>query len=230
MDNNSAILLFIKSPEKGKVKTRLAKVIGEDAALDIYKCLVTDTLETLKAGPFALDICFYPPDSGEIVESWLGNEYTYVQQHGRDIGERMKNAFIQIFSDGVAKVLLIGSDIPDMTISSINEAVEALDTRDAVIGPTPDGGYYLIGFNRSTFLPDIFQGIAWSTGSVFYQTMQILKKSAVSVHVLTRLMDIDTFDDLLSLFVRNPDTDYKGALTMSFIRNNKTIKELIGNR
>ncbi len=200
MSDRSAILLFIKSPEKGKVKSRLAKAIGEDAALDVYKCLVFHTLENLKAGNYIFRLCFYPPDSGAIIKSWLGNTYYCAPQHGRDLGERMKNAFVQAFSDSVEKVLVIGSDIPDLSISLIDEAFNALDTCDAVIGPSRDGGYYLIGFSSASFLPDIFQGIEWSTGSVFYQTMKIFGKSGHRVHVLTELRDVDTFDDLLALF------------------------------
>ncbi len=200
MSDRSAVLLFIKSPEKGKVKSRLAKTIGEDAALDVYKCLVYSTLENVKAGNHLFRLCFYPPDSGAIIKNWLGDTYYYAPQHGGDLGERMKNAFVQAFSDGVKKVLVIGSDIPDLSISLIDEAFNALDTGDAVIGPAHDGGYYLIGFNRASFLPDIFQGIAWSTGSVFNQTMKVFGKSDLTVHVLTELSDVDTFEDLLSLF------------------------------
>jgi len=199
MSDRSAVLLFIKSPEKGKVKSRLAKTIGEDSALDVYKGLVYNTLENLRDGNYLFRLCFYPPDSGTIIKNWLGNTYCYTPQNGKDLGERMKNAFVQAFSDGVEKVLLIGSDIPDMSISLINDAVKALDTNDAVIGPAQDGGYYLIGFNSASFLPDIFREIAWSTDSVFYQTMKVFGKSGLKVHVLRVLSDVDTFDDLLSL-------------------------------
>ncbi|HXW69332.1 MAG TPA: TIGR04282 family arsenosugar biosynthesis glycosyltransferase [Dissulfurispiraceae bacterium] len=200
MPDRSAILLFIKSPEKGKVKSRLAKTIGEDAALDAYKCLVNCTLENLKAGCYLLKLYFYPPDSGAIIKSWLGNAYYYAPQQGTGLGDRMKSAFVQAFSEGLEKVLVIGSDIPDLSIPLIDEAFVALDTSDAVIGPANDGGYYLIGFNRGNFLPDIFQGIEWSTDSVFNQTMKVFGKSSLKVHVLTELTDVDTYEDLLSVF------------------------------
>jgi rSAM/selenodomain-associated transferase 1 len=200
MSDRSAVLLFIKSPEKGKVKSRLAKAIGEDAALDVYKCLVCHTLENLKGGNYLFRLCFYPPDSSAVIKEWLGDTHYYAPQHGRDLGERMKNAFVQAFSDGIEKVLLLGSDIPELSISLVDEAFNALDTGDAVLGPALDGGYYLIGFRRASFLPDIFQGIAWSTDSVFYQTMRVFEKSGLMVHVLKVLSDVDTFQDLLSLF------------------------------
>ncbi len=190
------VLLFIKSPEKGKVKSRLAKTIGEEAALEVFKRLACDTLEKLRDGNYLFKLCFYPPDSGAIIKDWLGDSFCYAPQQGRDLGERMRGAFVEAFSDGPEKVLLVGSDIPDLSISLINEAFEALDTSNAVIGPARDGGYYLIGFNRASFLPEIFQGIAWSTDSVFYQTMKIFGKSGLTVHSLRVLSDVDTFDDL----------------------------------
>jgi rSAM/selenodomain-associated transferase 1 len=196
MNDSSVVLLFIKSPEKGKVKSRLAKEIGEDMALDVYKYLVRDTLETLQTSEYAFRLYFYPPDSEASVKNWLGCAYSYVPQHGRDLGERMRNAFAQEFSEGRDKVVLIGSDIPGLSASLINEAFTALVTSDAVIGPANDGGYYLIGFNSCSFWPDIFRGIVWSTDSVYYETMNIFDKSGLSVYVLAGLTDVDTYEDL----------------------------------
>jgi glycosyltransferase A (GT-A) superfamily protein (DUF2064 family) len=94
------------------------------------------------------------------------------------------------------KVLLIGADIPDLSIPLIDEALNALNTNDAVIGPADDGGCYLIGFNRDAFLPGIFQGIAWSTDSVYHKTMNFFAESGLRVHVLAVLKDVDTLEDL----------------------------------
>jgi len=203
MHDRSLVLLFIKAPEKGKVKSRLSKVLGEDLALAIYKGLVQDILGTLDSGKYFFRLCFYPASSWQIVKEWLGNTYLYSPQQGNDLGERMENAMSRAFSDGMEKVLVIGSDVPELTGRIIAEAFNALDTNDAVLGPAFDGGYYLIGFNKSTFLPDIFHGIEWSTASVFSQTMGILKKSGHGVHILTKLTDIDTFEDLQSFLAKN---------------------------
>ena len=205
MRDLSLVLLFIKAPEKGTVKSRLSKKIGEDAALDIYKCLVQDTLKTLDSCQYPFRVIFWPPHSGGIVKDWLGEAYSYLPQQGEDLGERMKNALIQAFAGNLEKVLVIGSDIPDLTASLISGAFDALDNCDAVIGPSVDGGYYLIGFNRDSFLPDVFHGMAWGTESVFNQTMDVLKMSGLRVHVLKELMDIDTFDDLLLWSSKGPD-------------------------
>lgn len=203
MHDRSLVLLFIKAPEKGKVKSRLSKVLGEDLALAIYKALVRDILETLDSGKYSFRPCFYPAGSGQIVKEWLGNTYSYSPQQGNDLGERMRNAIARAFSDGMEKVIVIGSDIPELTGRIISEAFDALDTNDAVLGPAFDGGYYLIGFKRETFLPAVFHGIEWGAASVFSQTMEVLERSGLGVHVLTELTDIDTFEDLQSFLRKN---------------------------
>jgi len=199
MRDRSLVLLFLKSPEKGRVKSRLAKVIGEDRALEIYKRLVCDTLDKLDSNDKHFKICFYPPESDEVVRDWLGDSYSYRPQYGNDLGERMHNAFVEAFSTGREKVLLIGSDIPGLSVSLIDEAFISLDSNGAAIGPANDGGYYLIGFNRPAFLPGIFQGIEWGTDSVYLHTMDVLKRKGTGVHVLKMLTDVDTYEDLLSL-------------------------------
>ena len=130
----------------------------------------------------------------------------------------MENAFAHLFSSGFERGLLIGSDIPDLPHELIEEAFSALDEKDAVIGPASDGGYFLIGFRHSTFLRDIFRGIAWSTGSVYRETMEIFEKAGYRVHVLHEWSDVDTIDDLRSLYRRNRNTSFRDSLTMSCCR------------
>lgn len=197
MHERSAVLLFIKSPEKGRVKSRLSKAIGEDAALDIYKSLVCRTVDKLRESNYLFTLCFYPPGSGAIVRNWLGDTYRYEPQTGSDLGERMKNAFIRSFSTGMEKVVLIGSDIPGLSVSLIDQALVALDTRGAAIGPANDGGYYLIGFNDDAFLTEIFEAIEWGTDSVYCRTMSVFKEKGIDVHVLPLLTDVDTYEDLV---------------------------------
>lgn len=219
--DNESILVFIKSPEKEKVKSRLASVIGEERALTLYKSFVLDIIDTLKRGNYPLRIFFYPPDSREVLENWIGNNCDYISQRGDDLGERMKNAFVQSFSEGLQRVVLIGSDIPDLTLTLVDEAFGSLDNHDAVIGPASDGGYYLIGFKKSTFLPDIFNGITWSSNSVFLKTMKVFNETGRGVHILPEWRDVDTMDDLRSLLGRNIGTDFRNSRTMSYLMINK---------
>jgi glycosyltransferase A (GT-A) superfamily protein (DUF2064 family) len=113
----------------------------------------------------------------------------------------------------------VGSDSPDLADTIINDAFELIDC-DAVIGPAFDGGYYLIGFKRSTFLPEIFEGIPWSTDIVFESTIEILEKYNYKIHVLPEWRDIDRLNDLAALVDRNRETEFANSRTMSFIWNN----------
>jgi rSAM/selenodomain-associated transferase 1 len=189
----------MKNPERGKVKSRLAAAIGEDLAVSVYKNLVKGMLSTLKAGAFPLYVCFYPKDAQKPLTNWLGARYRYIPQKGKDLGERMKNGFMEAFSMGHKRVVLIGSDIPDLSLELIVEAFTSLKKKDAVIGPALDGGYYLIGFKEEAFSPRVFDGMAWGTDRVFDETMQALKKLRRTVHILPYQRDIDTVEDLRNL-------------------------------
>jgi rSAM/selenodomain-associated transferase 1 len=197
--NDRCLLFFVKYPEKGKVKSRLAAVIGDDSAVSLYKTLVAQMLSTLKEGTFPLYICFFPKNAQKPIENWLGREYRYIPQNGKDLGERMRNGFLKAFTNGFKRVLLIGSDIPDLPLKSIEEAFVSLERKDVVIGPAFDGGYYLIGFNQSTFSPQVFEGIAWGTKNVFGETMKKLKRFRRVVYTLSYQRDIDTAEDLKRL-------------------------------
>jgi len=197
--DDRCLLFFVKYPEKGKVKSRLAAVIGDDSAAGVYKNLVAQMLSTVKEGSFPLYICFFPKNAQKPIKNWLGREYRYIPQNGKDLGERMRNGFIDGFAMGYKRVVLIGSDIPDLPMKSIEEAFKSLKEMDAVIGPAYDGGYYLIGFKDKTFSPQVFEGIAWETKNVFDETMKKLKRFRRTVHTLPYQRDIDTVDDLKHL-------------------------------
>ena len=104
--------MFVKSAERGMVKSRLAASVGEDVALDLYKCFVSDLMEMLEQGGYPLEMFFYPPDARQEVVRWLGDEHTLVPQMGNDLGDRMENAFKEVFFQGFDRALLIGSDSP----------------------------------------------------------------------------------------------------------------------
>jgi rSAM/selenodomain-associated transferase 1 len=211
------ILVFVKLPEAGKVKARLSEDLDENTACSLYKVFVLDLLDTLKKGHYIVRICFYPPGAEEKLSDWLGKDLFYIPQTGKDLGARMENAFIDIFSQGYSEVLLIGSDLPDLPGRIIEEAFEGLKSNGAVVGPAFDGGYYLIGFRKDTFLPEIFQGIHWGTNTVFAKTMEMFKRSDYRVHVLTKWWDVDGIADLKALFERNRHTEFLGSRTMIFL-------------
>lgn len=217
MADQLLIILFVKVPAGSQVKTRLAAALGEDAAHELYHRFVQDILDTLQQTGVPVMICYYPPDSRNAVAAWLGPGQPYLPQEGRDVGERMENAFRQAFTRDFSRVVLIGSDIPDLPAPLINEALEALRMHDAVIGPARDGGYYLIGFRNDTFFPGVFSGIAWSTGTVFRSTMQAFGKAGQRVHELPLWQDVDTIEDLKDLAARSRRSAFSSSRTMSFL-------------
>jgi rSAM/selenodomain-associated transferase 1 len=211
------LIVFVKSPEAGGVKSRLAADIGEEKARRLYMHFVEDLLDSLDKGDFRLKIFFHPPDQQNVVAKWLGHRRHYEPQQGNDLGERMKNAFEKCFSDGFESVILVGGDIPDMTGEIVNEGFADLKSSDAVIGPSHDGGYYLIGFRSGTFVPDVFTGISWGTGGVMKSTRDILEDKGVRLSFLPLWRDIDTCEDLVALIERHRNTPFAKSRTIRFV-------------
>jgi uncharacterized protein len=219
IDDTRCLLLFVKYPDRGKVKSRLSKEFGEDTVLPLYEAFVLDVLETVNKAKYRFKICFHPPSAREKIVSWLGKSYVYMPQNGSDLGEKMKNAFASAFSEGFEKVMLVGSDIPDLPKEIFDQAFAS--DGEAVIGPATDGGYYLIGFQRDTFLPHIFEGMQWSTASVFGRTMEIFRKHSVKVHILPQWRDVDTPEDLRAFYERNRNTAFMHSRTIGLIKRMK---------
>lgn len=216
--DNNCILMFVKSPTAGQVKTRLAAEIGEDAAVGLYRAFVEDMLATVEKLDATFRLCFYPPEAKSLFLEWLGEQHSYIPQTGDDLGGRLKNAFADAFEQGFSKVFAIGSDSPDLPESFLRQAFEELDSHDAVVGPSSDGGYYLIGFSARSFAPEAFDGIAWSTSAVFAQTRMKLKTRGLNVHLLPQWHDVDTRSDLDGLVARNENTSFGSSRTSTFIR------------
>lgn len=223
MSVKSIILLFIKAPVKGRVKSRLASAIGDEAALELYQNFILDIVDTVKKTGYPFRICYYPPDAGAEVSSWLAGQYHLMPQQGGDLGVRMENAFIRCFSEGFERAILIGSDLPDLTPAVLQEAMASLAENDVVIGPASDGGYYLIGFHKHTFMPRAFHGISWSTGTVFQETMAILQSSALAVHQAPKWNDVDTMEDLRAFYKRSKDPEFDKSRTMTYLINNEAL-------
>jgi rSAM/selenodomain-associated transferase 1 len=196
------IQLFMKAPRAGRVKTRLAAGVGDALALELYMAFVEDMLATCRSTAYPLKLMVDDSKGLEAVKSWLGNDLVYGLQEGDDLGERMANAFRAVFDEGCGQALLIGSDIPDLPEEAIREGFRALESRDAVIGPSRDGGYYLIGFRSEGFRSAVFEGVEWSSPSVFSQTRRLLAESGLSCKILPVWDDVDTFENLQRLFSR----------------------------
>ena len=195
MKNKNLLLIFTKNPELGKCKTRLAKSIGDEAALSIYKHLLQHTARVSQQINSDKQV-FY---SKEIIQEddFDSNLFQKKLQQGKDLGIRMSNAFAEAFQEGYQKVIIIGSDLYDLHSETIEEAFQNLDTHEVVIGPAKDGGYYLLGMK--SFIPEIFQQKKWSTATVLQDTLADLKSKKVTL--LATKNDIDTFEDIKGISV-----------------------------
>lgn len=185
----NALIYFIKAPIAGKVKTRLAKSIGDEKATAFYRYCV-EKLLALKA-PLACDIFIAYDDMNEAIP--LPSCHLFLQTKG-DLGQRMGDAFAHVFSLGYQRVILAGSDIPQIDEAILENSFELLSNSDALLSPTMDGGYYLIGFHAATFTCKAFEGIIYSQNDVFDKTLTQLKPLHVGQGKMLR--DIDTIDDL----------------------------------
>lgn len=200
--HRQCVLVFLKVPQKVRVKTRLAQVLDRTTVEALYQNFVCDLLDLLERGRRNVVLCFFPGHAQQQVREWLGNGYPLLPQRGNHLGERMANAFRDAFDSGFERVLLMGTDFPDLPADIIDEAFGRLPACDAVIGPAQDGGYYLIGFNSNTFVPSIFDDMAWGSATVFKNTLAVFEKNGSAFHVLPAWRDIDTYEDLL-LFAAN---------------------------
>ena len=216
-EDPSPVLLFVKAPVRGRVKSRLASALGEDAALELYESFVRDILATIDAGGHDCTVCVHPPDARERVAEWLGRHRRCLPQRGDDLGSRMEHAFRDAFAAGASRAVLIGSDIPDLPGQVFTEAFAALQDHDAVIGPAADGGYYLIGFRSDAFRPEVFRDIAWSTDRVFRDTRDQFTRIGSRVFVLRQWQDVDTIEDIRSLQRRASGTSFERSPSMTVI-------------
>ncbi len=192
-------IVFVKVPKIGQVKSRLTTHLDERSVLKLYKSFAADVIEAVKQQVDLLKICYHPAKEEPLIKEWLGNTFEYEPQSGRHLGERMKNAFRNTFSEGYGKAILVGTDIPELPEAVIDEAFWKMDHDMPVIGPARDGGYYLIGFRRDGFMDQIFDDIPWGTSRVFSDTLATFEQLNCNVHVLPQCLDIDTYEDLLEL-------------------------------
>ena len=190
------IILFGRYPRPGKVKTRLIPALGPAGAAELQRCLTEKTLKTVTkvATENGIDIEFRFDGGGEGgLRRWLGKAPAFTRQGSGDLGERMQDAFIDAFRQGCRRVVLLGTDIPELKTDHLREAFSRLIDKDLVLGPSTDGRYWLMGLRRPL---DLFRGIEWGTGKVLEQTLTLDNGDGLAVFQLETLRDLDTVDDL----------------------------------
>ena len=206
--------MFVKEPIAGFVKTRLSKTLGEQPTLELYKHFVNDLISTLKGTKYEFKLCVYP--CVELINKTFGNYNNFLQDDG-DLGVKMKNAFQSQFNLGYEKIILIGSDTPHIPQSYFDKTFQELNTKELVLGPSLDGGYYLIAFNKNTFNPFIFEKITWSSELVLKQTLQKVNKS--TIYLLEQLNDIDTQEDLEDFYKQFKSSYFSTSNSITYLKD-----------
>jgi rSAM/selenodomain-associated transferase 1 len=189
---DETLIVFVKAPRGGAVKTRLAKIIGVPAAVAAYHELVETLLNQLE-GLGGVDLCFTPDDAAGEIRQWLREGWSSNPQGDGDLGQRLQSAFRHAFHAGAKRVAIIGSDCPAIRAGDIREAWIGLQTHDVVLGPATDGGYWLIGLRQ--LQPELFRNIPWSTENVFRETILRVQHAGLSIRLLRELADVDTDRD-----------------------------------
>lgn len=192
MEEKQLLLVFVKNPVLGRVKTRLARTIGDEKALWVYEKLLEHTRRTAQGITAQKWVCY--SDFVPAADDWLAGGFAAFGQEGESLGSRMLNAFQQGFAAGYASVVIIGSDCPEITPALLDEAFGLLGTVPVVIGPAADGGYYLLGMNR--LIESLFLDKPWSTAEVFAQTVADLHAAGIPYFLLPVLTDVDEATDL----------------------------------
>lgn len=186
------LIVFLKAPRPGTVKTRLAQTIGAVEAAVAYCRLVETVLGQLSSLP-SIELRFAPDEAGAEVDPWLRPGWNAVAQGGGDLGERLTRAFAEAFACGASRVVIIGSDCPEVSAEDVQAAWTALAQHDLVLGPAEDGGYWLIGLRAPE--PRLFAGIHWSTRTVRQETLAQAQAAGLSHTLLRSLHDVDTEAD-----------------------------------
>lgn len=196
------VILFTRFPQVGKCKSRLIPTLGAEGALKVHKQLVSIVLKEVKKFLFLNNSAscqiFHDGGTERQMKQWLGENYIFKKQQGEDLGERMATALLHGLLDKQNSVL-IGSDCPDISTHTLEDSLMSLDENDVVLGPAHDGGYYLIGVAGNmadNTCRQLFEEIPWGTERVFAKTLQHADKLGLKTHILNKLHDIDTADDL----------------------------------
>ena len=190
-----ALFVMAKDPRAGQVKTRLCPPLTSEVAARLYQCFLLDVLD-LVAGLPGVDpvVAFSPPEAHVEFSRLTSGRFQLVPQEGADLGARLENSFHVLFQQGYTRVAAVSTDTPDLPAEYLQEAFYRLRDARVVLGPCPDGGYYLIGLSSPT--PELFRGMPWSTDRVISETDARVKRMGLALSYLPEWPDVDTATDL----------------------------------
>jgi len=191
------LILFTRYPEPGTTKTRLIPALGADGAATLSRHMTEHTLAQVQMlqDQYWLQVEIrFAGGTSELMQGWLGTEWTYTVQGTGDLGDRLLRSLQAAFNSGRSRVIIIGTDCPELNASLLQQAFDTLTHHDLVLGPALDGGYYLIGVSR--LIPELFHDIPWSTATVCQRTLEIGQQLGLAIAQLPPLSDIDYPEDL----------------------------------
>lgn len=212
----NALVVMLKVPVAGKVKTRLTPPLKKEDAARLYKCFIQDIFSRISTlNGIDIIAAYTPKNLAERIKRIVPVNTMLIPQKGNDLGERLQNIFSQLFSIGYKKVAIIGTDSPDLPVEYIKKSFSSLNKNTSiVIGPSRDGGYYLIAMSR--YSEEVFKDIPWSTNTVFKKTLEKAKKAGLLPALLPEWYDVDETDDLKTLR-ENMRLHYPAAKTSKFL-------------
>lgn len=187
------LIVFVRAPRPGSVKTRLAAEIGADEACAAYRKLLDKLMPELRPPDFSVELRHTPDDAAGELTPWVAVGWEQSPQGDGDLGQRLKRAALDSIERGFRQILIIGSDCPYLTAADLLEARNLLLENEVVLGPAKDGGYWLIGMRDCHF--HLFQGIPWSTSRVFSTTVARATEAGLKIGLLRPLADVDTAED-----------------------------------
>jgi uncharacterized protein len=191
------LIIFSRYPEAGKTKTRMIPALGAEGAAELQRKMTERTLAmaiALGASRKVAIAIHFAGGNLPLMQQWLGADLNYIPQVAGDLGQKMQSAFDLAFASGHQRVVIIGTDCPDLDQAILTKAFNSLLHHDLVLGVAEDGGYYLIGLNHP--IPQLFQQIAWGTEQVLNQTSKIAQQLNLQVDYLATLADVDRPQDL----------------------------------
>jgi len=199
----NALVVMTKAPEPGQSKTRLVPPLTFEEAAALSRALLLDQLEHLtKFSGAKLFIAFAPEKSASLIRALAPQRFSCFPQAGTGLGERMRRAFEYLFARGFGNVVLIGSDLPPIPLQFFDSAYVSLSSRrDVVLGPSEDGGYYLVGMKR--LISGIFEEMSWSRADVLIRTLEKIDRASLCYELLPTCQDVDTPGDLMRLYARH---------------------------
>lgn len=194
---NEKLIIYSRYPEPGKTKTRMIPALGAKGAAELQRQMTEHTIATARQLLFSRQInieVYFAGGNEQLMSDWLGKDLIYKEQAAGDLGNKMRSSFQQAFNDLNQRVVTIGIDCPDINSKILNDAFNSLQKNELVLGVAEDGGYYLIGLNKT--IPDLFQNIDWGTEKVLEQTKAIATKLNLNIAYLPTLSDVDRPEDL----------------------------------